>query len=83
MGCLVGLRPRLAIRDGAVVSIPAFIFEIAGAFPAVAAWVHSGVLPEEQELICGGEYTVVDTVAGAEGWTDECALRVPPARSSH
>jgi hypothetical protein len=43
------------------------IIAIAGAFPAVAAWVHSGVLPEEQELICGGEYKVVDTVAGAQG----------------
>ena len=32
---------------------PRFIFAIAGAFPAVAAWVHSGLLPEEQELICG------------------------------
>ena len=48
---------------------PRFIFAIAGAFPAVAAWVHSGHLPEEQELICGGEYTVVDTVVGEMGVT--------------
>ena len=45
------------------------IIAIAGAFPAVAAWVHSGHLPEEQELICGGEYTVVDTVVGEMGVT--------------
>jgi hypothetical protein len=47
---------------------PRWIFELVGRFPAVAAWIHSGGIEHEQELICGGVYTVVGrTVQGATG----------------
>lgn len=43
-----------------------FVFRLVGAFHAVPAWVHSGVLPGEQELIGSGVYRVVDRqVSGA------------------
>lgn len=35
-----------------------FLFEVVGAFPVVPAWLESGVVPEEAELITGGEYEV-------------------------
>ena len=35
-----------------------FVFELEGYFPAVPAWVYSGIKPEEQELVCGGRYVV-------------------------
>ncbi len=35
-----------------------FLFEIVGPFPAIAAWTHSGIKAEEQELIAGGRYRV-------------------------
>ncbi|SDP11368.1 hypothetical protein SAMN05660199_03184 [Klenkia soli] len=45
-----------------------FLFEVIGPFPAVPAWLASGVVPEEAELITGGDYAVVD-VERAEGRT--------------
>jgi hypothetical protein len=36
-----------------------FLFEIAGAFPAVPAWVASGIKDDEQELVTGGRYRVL------------------------
>jgi hypothetical protein len=67
----VSLDFALAWKYGTGTShrFPRFIFEIVGPFPAIPAWVHSGYLPEEQELICGGEYKVVDTVVGEQGVT--------------
>jgi hypothetical protein len=43
-----------------------FILEIVGPFPALPAWVASGVKAAEQELITGGEYRVlsVEEVGG-------------------
>jgi hypothetical protein len=35
-----------------------FLFEVIGPFPAVPAWLESGAVPEESELITGGIYTV-------------------------
>lgn len=35
-----------------------FLLELAGPFPAVAAWSHSGIKAEEEELITGGHYRV-------------------------
>jgi hypothetical protein len=36
-----------------------FLLEIVGEFPAVPAWVASGVTAQEQELITGGRYRVL------------------------
>ncbi|MGY1592269.1 hypothetical protein ACI79D_09870 [Geodermatophilus sp. SYSU D00708] len=36
-----------------------FLFELVGPFPAVPAWVVSGVKAEERELVTGGQYKVV------------------------
>jgi hypothetical protein len=36
-----------------------FLFEIVGSFPAVPAWLASGIKDEEQELITGGKYRVL------------------------
>ncbi|MDQ3053634.1 MAG: hypothetical protein M3R66_07350 [Actinomycetota bacterium] len=43
-----------------------FLFEIVGPFPAIAAWIHSGIKAEEQELIAGGRYRVesIESVGG-------------------
>lgn len=35
-----------------------FLFEIVGSFPAVPAWLASGIKDDEQELITGGKYRV-------------------------
>lgn len=35
-----------------------FLFELAGPFPAIAAWTYSGIKAEELELITGGKYAV-------------------------
>lgn len=45
-----------------------FLLEIVDPFPAVAAWVHSGIKAAEQELIAGGAYEVV-SVDRSEGQT--------------
>jgi hypothetical protein len=39
-----------------------FLFEIVGSFPAVPAWLASGIKDDEQELITGGEYRVLSMV---------------------
>lgn len=36
-----------------------FIFQLDGAFPAIPAWMTSGIKSEEQELICGGNYKIL------------------------
>lgn len=36
-----------------------FLFEVVGAFPAVPAWVASGIKKEEEELVTGGRYRVL------------------------
>jgi hypothetical protein len=38
-----------------------FVFRVHEPFHAIAAWQHSGVKPEEQELIGSGHYRVLDT----------------------
>ena len=45
-----------------------FLFEVIGPFPAVPAWLASGVIPEEAELISGGVY-VVDEVERSDDRT--------------
>lgn len=37
-----------------------FTFVIQGPFPAIPAWVHSGIVAEELELICGGRYEILE-----------------------
>lgn len=37
-----------------------FIFELDGPFPAIPAWLESGIKEEEQELIVGGAYEVLN-----------------------
>lgn len=39
-----------------------FTFIMHGAFPAVPAWLHSGIKAEEQELICGGRYRIIEPI---------------------
>ena len=36
-----------------------FLFELVGAFPAVPAWVASGIKKDEEELVTGGRYRVL------------------------
>jgi hypothetical protein len=36
-----------------------FLFEVVGPFPAVPAWVASGIKKEEEELVTGGRYRVL------------------------
>lgn len=36
-----------------------FTFVMTGPFPAVPAWLHSGSVAHELELICGGRYQIV------------------------
>ena len=50
----VSLSPAVAAGFGT-----RFLFELVGDFPAVAAWVHSGIKAEEQELVTGGRYRVL------------------------
>jgi len=38
-----------------------FLFEVVGPFPAVPAWLASGAVPQEAELITGGRY-VIETI---------------------
>jgi hypothetical protein len=38
-----------------------FMFRVHGPFHAIAAWQHSGMKPEEQELIGSGHYCVLST----------------------
>jgi hypothetical protein len=44
-----------------------FIFEPLGSFPAIPAWAHSGIKPEERELILGGRYSIIDEVDADAG----------------
>lgn len=50
----VSLSPTVAADFGT-----RFLFELDGAFPAVPAWVHSGIKSDEQELVTGGRYRVL------------------------
>jgi hypothetical protein len=50
----VSLSPAVAAGFGT-----RFLFELVGDFPAVPTWVHSGIKPEEQELVTGGRYRVL------------------------
>jgi hypothetical protein len=68
---------RLVTAENAVITMPLwgfslseemarsfgtrFMFRVHGTFHAIAAWQHSGVKPEEQELIGSGHYRVVST----------------------
>ncbi len=36
-----------------------FTFIMHGPFPAIPAWLHSGIVAEELELICGGRYEII------------------------
>lgn len=38
-----------------------FTFILHGPFPAIPVWIHSGIVAEEQELICGGRYEILDS----------------------
>lgn len=46
-----------------------FMFEVAGRFPAIAAWLASGLKHEEQELIAGGRYEIENVDDQADGTT--------------
>jgi hypothetical protein len=46
-----------------------FTFVIEGPFPAIPAWRLTHWKPEEQELICGGRYAVVDVDGPADTQT--------------
>lgn len=37
-----------------------FTFILHGPFPAVPAWIYSGIVAEELELICGGRYEIIE-----------------------
>lgn len=37
-----------------------FTFIVHGPFPAIPAWIHSGIVAEELELICGGRYEIIE-----------------------
>ena len=37
-----------------------FMFIMHGPFPAIPAWLHSGIVAEELELICGGRYEILE-----------------------
>ena len=37
-----------------------FTFVMTGPFPAVPAWLYSGIVAHELELICGGRYQIVE-----------------------
>ncbi|WP_156036442.1 hypothetical protein [Blastococcus sp. URHD0036] len=50
----VSLSPAVAAGFGT-----RFLFELVGEFPAVPAWVHSGIKAEEQELVTGGRYRLL------------------------
>ena len=50
----VSLSPEVAAGFGT-----RFLFELVGDFPAVPAWVHSGIKDDEQELVTGGRYRVL------------------------
>jgi hypothetical protein len=50
----VSLSPEVAAEFGT-----RFLFELVGDFPAVPAWVHSGIKDHEQELVTGGQYRVL------------------------
>ncbi|WP_448638650.1 hypothetical protein [Geodermatophilus sp. URMC 63] len=50
----VSLSPGVADSFGT-----RFLFELVGPFPAVPAWMASGVKTEEQELVTGGRYQVL------------------------
>jgi hypothetical protein len=41
-----------------------FLLQVVGPFPAVPAWLASGVKDEEQELISGGRCRVVQVTPG-------------------
>jgi hypothetical protein len=56
-----------------------WIFQIVGAFPAVPAWSHSGIKEEEQELICGGKYRVVDQSPDCDATTVTLSYEGPIA----
>ena len=59
-----------------------FLFLISGPFHGVAAWEESGEKPEEQEIITGGRYEVVETTSADEDDPIVVVLRevatVPP-----
>lgn len=40
-----------------------FVFIVHGSFPAIPAWLHSGIVAEELELICGGRYEIVEPLS--------------------
>ncbi|MGX1696373.1 hypothetical protein ACWIBQ_13415 [Microbacterium keratanolyticum] len=44
-----------------------FTFEIVGEFPAIIATQHSGIKPDEVELITGGVYEVLDVLGTVKG----------------
>lgn len=58
-----------------------FLFEVVGAFPAIPAWIASGVKSHEQELIAGGRYRVenierIDGLTHAQlTWVDHLTSR--------
>jgi hypothetical protein len=50
----ISLSPDVAAGFGT-----RFLFELVGDFPAVPAWVHSGIKADERELVTGGQYRVL------------------------
>jgi len=46
-----------------------FVFELIGEFPAIPAWIESGIKAEEQELITGGVYNVMALIEESQTTT--------------
>lgn len=56
-------------RDVALSFGTKFLFETLGQFPAIPAWLASGIKPDERELITGGRYSVEETRDDPSGTT--------------
>ena len=54
-------------RDVALSFGDAFLFELTGPFPAIAAWQASSIKDNERELIAGGRYAVTAVNESATG----------------
>ncbi|HWV50320.1 MAG TPA: hypothetical protein VN035_12775 [Microbacterium sp.] len=60
----------LSLDRGVALSFgTAFLFEVVGPFPAIPAWVATGIKSDERELITGGRYSVETTREDSSGTT--------------
>lgn len=60
----LSLDPDVALSFGT-----RFLFEMLGPFPAVPAWIASGIKSDERELVAGGRYSVERTSEDPAGTT--------------